>query len=210
MSITSIPPELIIYIGNFIEKKWVVEYSGLITYYWVYSVWDLYATCKSFSWLAKLEYLSVEGNGNNRKIISRNINHVFNGACYQGNTCLIGYYGSDHPTKGYNYSKWSMGDKFFNRSDFSDVYADYEFNGSLVKSHRSRDACIRFNKGSCKQDSCALCVQLDAIQQEIFKKDLDVADIFKNNKYSHQSIIIREKRPALDFKFDYTGFDIVT
>lgn len=209
MSITTIPNELILHIGNFSSKKMLFNHDTG-TSRTLCPIWNLYASCKSFSWLEKFEYLCVEiseHSSNHCQIISRNINSRFDGICYQKMyRTLIGYCGSDKPKEGYNYSKWSIQDKFFYREDFETAYFDYDYNRHRNINSRESATCVRYEYGSCKK--CTLCTQLDTIQLEIFEKDSDVADILKNsNNYKNGRIIIREKKPMLNFKFDYTGFN---
>lgn len=195
MSITSIPINLIMHIGtNFLQNEWIVstgdEYAD-----WSYPVRNLYATCKSFSWLAKLEYVCLEDlpvskTAIDYAIVIRDIQGKTMGMSYQGCNELIGYYTRGPPKKGYNHSLWTDSDICY-RSSYYDAYFDYD--------------CDRFEKGSCK--NCILCTQLDKIQQEIFEKDSDVADLFTYRSiFPEGFIIIRPKTPILDFKFNYEGF----
>lgn len=212
ISIIMLPPDIIFVISKYLKKEQKI-YNG---YLWnsihvSYPIWNLYATCKSFDWLNKFEYLCVEASKlNEYKIISRDISGKSNKFTYQIlNNCLIGYYGSGSPKTGYNYSKWHFDGINLCRLTPGSTYIDYEFNGSyfLWDSNR-KTKCIRFHKGSCGKIDCPLCTQLDAIQQTIFENDYDVANICKNiHDYSDGFILIREPKPILNFKFDYNRFN---
>lgn len=205
MSIALIPKELILHIGNIlkIEQK---EKIAIISY----PIWNLYATCKLFSWLSELEYLCVEYANYHYKIITRNINGKFCGMAYDGFFSLRGYYQSGKRLEGYNYSK------------MSDDCPDWRLDVNIVYYGRDRDLidpntyeitmyhehqCNRETTASCENSDCIVCSQLNIIQKEIFDKDQDVADIFKNrNKYSIGTVIIRPRTQLLHFKFNYQGF----
>lgn len=170
MSILLIPHDIILEISKLLMRK---KTKNILSY----PMWNLYATCKSFTWLEELEYLCVENYNFNisSKIISRTITGKFQGMSFQyasvrGICYLIGYYGSDKPKEGYNYSKW----------------------------HMSNPIC-------CTTNNCKSCTQLIKIQQEICEKDYDIANIFKNyqSKNYYWEVIIRKRNPLLHFKFNY-------
>jgi len=196
MSIISIPINFIMHIGtNYLQNEWVMGANG--EYDWSYPIRNLYATCKSFNWLAKLEYvcledLQVSESKIDYSIVIRNINGNTMGMTYQGYNELIGYYARSQPKKGFNHSLWVDSNVCY-RSSYYDVYFD--------------NGCNRFEKGSCK--NCILCTQLDKIQQEIFEKDPDIEDLFTHRSiYPEGFIIIRCKSPILDLEFNYEGFKI--
>jgi hypothetical protein len=186
---------------------------------------NLYATCKLFSWLAELEYLCLYNHRMqypSNIIISKNINGKVYGNSYQANIIsggaivLMGYYGSDQPNAGYNYSKWSSDNAYFYRSTRSElskgsyiVYHDYLFNRYKGWHIGKKYCCSRYERGKCENENCELCVQLDSIQNTLYKKDHDVADMFENwRNYPNEYILIRTKHAPLDFKFDYTRYNI--
>lgn len=190
---TSIPNDIILCIAVYLKKEWIIEFDSEYEN-WSYPVWRLYATCKSFSWLGNLQYICLENSECNSIIISRNVNGKFDGFLYQYQYSLMGYYASDKPKEGYNHAMLHVIYNLY-RSDPDIMYIDYD--------------CDRYS-ANCKEKNCILCTQLDTIQKTIFEKDLDVAELFKNReKYRNGYILIREKRPILDFKFDYTGFEIL-
>lgn len=163
-----------------------------------------------------------------KKIICRNIYGRCNGMIYQGADCLLGYYALEKITKtgyalenppdGYNYSRWE-----------ATYQSNYVISGrSTPGSYYQPDICDRLLNGSCLERSkenshpipvwdkllskkwiekCNTCTQLDAIEKEIFEKDFDVSTIFKNKKlssnYSDGTIMIRKKKPMLNFKFEF-------
>lgn len=162
MSILLIPNEIILDISKLLRRG---------------QIWNLYAMCKSFSWLAELEYLCIESGKFNIcvEIISRTITGKFQGMSFQyvsvrGIRSLVGYYGSDKPKEGYNYSKWSI----------------------------SNPIC-------CTTNNCKSCSQLYVIQQKLLEKDHTIADIFEHygSAYFDGTIIIRNRKPLLYFKFNY-------
>lgn len=202
MSITTIPPELVLHICSYLEKEWILgldgEYDSDHEFFeyenWSYPVWCLYATGKSFSWLEELEYVCLEDTEFNSMIISRNICGVFDGFAYHGYHNLMEYSGSDDPAEGYNYSTLSFDGYHFYRSSSNMMYVEHD--------------CER-RDNNCQDPDCILCTQLNTIQKTIFEKDADVEKMFKTRKnYVNGYIVIRTKRPVLNFKFDYTGFKI--
>jgi hypothetical protein len=239
MSITSVPPDIILEIGKYFQiQKIIAKGHFFNSTAIVYPLRNLYATCKSFYWLDKLEYLCVQGLGTTSKIISRNIHGHFNGTCFQGHNLLMGYYGSDQPKSGYNYSEWSTNilceiimpngrgrvtDRigytgpighvglsganggYFYRYSNNIRYYDHGLNRHRAISYGKTTTCYRYINGSCKK--CPLCTQLDEIQRDVFEKDTDVKMIFENRyNYTDGFVLIRERKPLLDFKFDYSGF----
>jgi hypothetical protein len=126
----------------------------------------------------------------------------------------MGYYRSDKPDKGYNYSKISFDGIYFYRLiyelEHNIKYYDYYYFTHHDSGTITKITCNRCANGSCKRNKkCILCTQLNKIQRRIFRKDPDVAAIFKNRqKYEDGYVLIRERKPRLNFKFDYTGYDI--
>jgi hypothetical protein len=226
-SIILIPTELILDICKYLKKE-IIEKRR---YFWhniylSYPVWCLYATCKSFNWLGKLEYLwAKKFKSGCYYIISGNIGGRFNGFLYQMRSVpedndqsdppecilLMGYFASNKPKTGYNYSRWCSDDTYFYRGTSNDdvTYYDYLYNQRPPNYDNNPTHCYRYRNGSCKKNTCRLCVQLDAIQENIFKQDRDVETIYKNiHEYINKSVLIRIRKPVLDFKFDYVGFNV--
>lgn len=135
---------------------------------------------------------------------------------YQGLNCLLGYYALEcRPIQGYTYSRWNI------QNTGNYIVSDRWSPGYFTKP----DDCDRFLNGSCCARSidnphpipvsnkilsnkwvvdCKTCTQLDKIQDFLFAKDVVVAEIFKNKfDYPEGTIIIREKRPMLNFIFDF-------
>lgn len=80
-------PEIIIEISKFLHLEDINPITSSETNRRlgrIYSGWNLYATCKSFTWLSNLEYLCLENFQNNcSEIITRSINGKFDGMAYQ-------------------------------------------------------------------------------------------------------------------------------
>lgn len=183
-----------------------------------YPMHNLYATCKSFFWLEQLEYLCVEYHKFHYEIIARNIHGKFSGMAYQGIDCLIGYYGSEKPVNGYDYCWWSRIQEPVEYSEYPDHHCSCDYcwwsgkhdtfeNIGYIDyitgdNDSYRNYCNRLD-GGCNYP-CSICDQLDDIQKEVFEKDKNVADFFKNRfNYSNQMVIVRERKLQLNFKFNF-------
>jgi hypothetical protein len=122
---------------------------------------------------------------------------------------LIGYFASGQAKPGYNYSELYYDDRYFYRSTLTSIFFDHKHNKFRYPYNITE--CNRYRHGSCKKQDCHLCVQLDVIQQDIFKNDHDMEFIFKNiHKYGDDFVLARIKKPLLDFKFNYDEFDMYT
>ena len=153
-----------------------------------YPVRNLYATCKAFEWMNKLEYIYISEGEFHYNINTCDINGLYHGMCYNGGHNLMGYIYYDH------------GHMVKQNELYTDSYYFYrEVEGIVYKEHEN---CDRWSN-TCDKE-CHNCQQLDKIQAQVFENDPDLEKIFKNN-YDDGKIIIREVSP---FRKPLT-FDIV-
>jgi hypothetical protein len=86
-----LPKDMIIHISTF--TKIIYNYSENLeeeTFFdYDYPMWNLYATCKHFTWMSKLECLKLCLD---ESIITTNINHVYQGPHYDIRWNDIDYY----------------------------------------------------------------------------------------------------------------------
>lgn len=151
-----------------------------------YPLRNLYASCKYFNWLSKLEYIVIECGEFHYHITSRNINGVYHGMTYNlsGNNNIGGY-------SNYNHNQMVNENCFYTGPYYS--YRDID-----GISYYEDDQCMRWSD-NCHNE-CKNCIQLDKIQQEIFEKDPFIKELF-NHVYDNHKVFIRE-RIDREFHFD--------
>ena len=213
---SDLPLEIILHIASFIERDYIcqdlideieddISNDGLLYnkkyvelenfkklmeenkgdgYY--YPLRNLYATCSPFNWLSKLEYICIEESEFYYDTVSRNINGLRHGMSFNGtiNTGILGY------------SIYDNGKMIKENILYTDTHNHYrKIDGIVYVDHKN---CRRW-WSNCNND-CKNCQQLNAIQKDIFTKDIGIEKIF-NSEYDNGDVIIRTPL-NLELSFD--------
>lgn len=218
MSIDTFPPELVLCIAKYINKDWVsddiiddledeinkandksraVELKNLkdllietaTDFCEYYPLWNLYATCKSFSWLSELEYICIENGEFYANISTRNINGLYHGLTINGSSCtgLLGY------------TFYDNGKIIKENSMYTDSAYFYRCVNGVVY-YEDRD-CNRWHN-DCNIE-CKTCSQLNNIQEKLFNEDTVLQLIFKSD-HENGYIIIRTPKVLINInKLEY-------
>jgi hypothetical protein len=159
-----------------------------------YPIRYLYATCKSFQWMSKLEYICIENGEFHSDITFRTINGLCHGMSYDvcTKTSLSGYTLYEH------------GKTIYENSMYTDTHYHYRKINGIV--YKDQDDCDRWHDKTCK---CSNCIQLNEIQEQIFTNDPYLREIFKAN-YDNGTVIIRYPSKFIKIlTFDYCSEGLV-
>jgi hypothetical protein len=201
----ALPLEMWLHIFSFIEKEYAYddefsseeecpatefdstlainkEYEG-----WYYPVHMLYQTSKAFSWLREYEVIYVDSGEFHCVVYISDING--------GALDLI-------DTNGRNLMGYRIGDKRCEHGTDSAYHYRYVDD----KKYYDNKNCERWWR-DCKE--CDNCIQLDAIESQIFTVDPVIKRMVRGGET--QEVVIREKSMRLrnlDLKYDASGLEL--
>jgi hypothetical protein len=189
--LTTLPQDIILKIASYIDREYIsrdYEYmedigidcknmKKLFEYFnykdgSYYPLSCLYATCKSFQWLNKLEYICIESGDFHNNIVTKNIYGVYHGMLYNIQDVIIGY--------GYYNNGKMIRENIF----CTDTHYFYRIiDGVRIK----LNDCNLWNKCNCNH-----CISIKIIEKCVYTKDIYFKNIIENN-YNNGKVFIREK-----------------
>lgn len=190
--LSTLPQEIILEIASHIEREYISQddiedmedigidckdMKKLFEYYnhkdgFHYPLLCLYATCKSFQWLNKLEYICIESGDFHSDIVTKNIYGICHGMMYNIDHGIIGYIY-------YNNGKMVRENRFFAGPHYFYRIID----NFMIKVNN----CNLWNKCDCNY-----CMAMKIIQEVVYTKDIYIKNIIDNN-YENGKVLIREK-----------------